>query len=388
VRGERLNITFVSYVYPYPNRGYNPGVERVIGELTHFLAKRDHDVTVITTWKNGGQSKFEEDAGVKIRRVRTLNDYVGRVGTIFSSDLVSVNFSLKTYEDVLRNADVIHAFTPFLVDTHNVPLISHFLHDEEIRSATQFLHVPTNKLFWNLMYKRSEAVVSISDYSAQYLLKKGIAPGKIHVVPCGVDIDRFFPNKESNEVTRRFEGKNVLLFVGPLTKRKGLNYLIQSLPHVLEQHPNTILVIVGGGLAKPIQQLCIKLDVVDHVFFEGFVDEHKLPLYYNACDLFVFPSLLEGFGMVLTEAMACGKTVVASDTSSIPEVVGDAGLLVEPKNPQALANAIITLLDNTQLRETLEKKALKRIRDKFNWTAVATQMERIYKNLITDARTD
>lgn len=375
-----MKITFVTYIYPYPERGFNPGIERVIGELSHSLANKGHEVNVITTFRNGGELEKELDQNVTIYRINDFRNLFGRIGSIFSLDLLSINYFIKKHKSLLETSDVIHAFTPFLINIPNVPVISHFHHDEQIREPIELLYVPTTKTLWNVAYKKSDQVISVSEYSSKYLLKNGVSKSKISIVPNGVDTNKLKPGLDISKLKNRFKEANILLYVGPIIKRKGLDYLIKSLPKILETHSSTILILVGGGDTSELEQLAISLNVEKNVFFEGFVADDKLPLYYNACDLFVFPSLQEGFGMVLIEAMACEKTVVASNSTAIPEVVGDAGVLVEPNNSNLIAEAIINLLTNNQKKQFLEKKAIKRVQDLFTWSKAADKLVDIYSN--------
>jgi glycosyltransferase involved in cell wall biosynthesis len=108
-----------------------------------------------------------------------------------------------------------------------------------------------------------------------------------------------------------------------------------------------------------------KLKIEDNVIFTGFIFEEDLPIIYSAASLFVFPSLYEGFGLPPLEAMACGTPVIASNATSLPEVVGDAGILVEPKNVNDLRNAILAVLFDKELRFNLRRKGLERAK-KFN----------------------
>ena len=377
-----MRITFVTYTYPHPKRGFNPGIERVIESLSQELARKGHDVHVITTYSRNDGKKGEENVnGVKIHRVKDVRDIFGRVGSIFSLDLLSINYSVKKCNDILQDSDILHVFTPFLLNIPNVPVVSHFHHPEKIRNFKEYLYLPTSNYLWRKTYERSDAVISVSKYSARYLIKIGISPNKIFVVPNGVDTEKFHPNVDASGLKNRFSGNNILLYVGPITQRKGLIYLIKSMPKILAEHKDTILVLVGkGNQEENLKRLSNKLGISRNVIFEGFIPEDQLPMYYNACDLFVFPSLQEGFGMVLAEAMSCGKTVVASNTTAIPEVVGDAGVLVEPKNPDALAEAIIELLSDEQRRKILEQKALTRARN-FTWDESAINCLRVYRTL-------
>jgi len=377
-----MKITFVTYIYPYPKKGFNPGIERVIGETSRALSNKGHEVKVITTYRNGGQLKKEECHGINIYRINDLRNIFGRIGSIFSIDLLSINYFVRGYKQILQDSDVIHTFTPFLIDVPNVPLFSHFHHHEKIRNLKELLYLPTSNHLWKETYRKSDAIISVSKYSARYLTKIGISSNKIFVIPNGVDIEKFNPYIDTSELENKFGDNNILLYAGPVIQRKGLIYLIKSMPKILAKHKDTVLILVGDGDQKEnLKRLSNKLGVSKNVIFEGFVSEDQLPAYYNVCDLFVFPSLQEGFGMVLAEAMACGKTVVASNNTAIPEVVGDAGVLVETKNSDALAEAIIDLLNDENKRKKLEKKALKRVHEKFTWSTSADKLLRVYDNL-------
>jgi len=377
-----MKITFVSYIYPYPNRGFNPGIERVIGELSHALVNKGHQVNVITTYRNNGTLSEEIDDGVHIYRINDLRNIFGKYGSIFSLDLLSINYFINKHMRIIENSDIIHSFSPLIVDIPNVPLVSHFHHDEKIRKTIEYFYLPTSQYLWDKTYKKSNAIISVSKYSALYLKKYDQKINRVKVVPNGVDMNKFYPMIDIKELKDRFDGKTILLYVGPITNRKGLKYLIEAMPEILVHKRNTVLIMVGGGDSVFLQNLSKNLGVQNIVFFEGFVPEEKLPMYYNACDLFVFPSLQEGFGMALIEAMACGKTVVASNNTAIPEVVGDAGILVESKNSIALGKAIISLLDDAEKKKNLEQKAICRVKENFTWDIASEKLLDIYRTCI------
>ena len=113
------------------------------------------------------------------------------------------------------------------------------------------------------------------------------------------------------------------------------------------------------------------------MIFTGYVPEEELPLVYNAADLFVYPSLYEGFGLPILEAMACGVPVITSNLSSMPEVAGDAGILVDPNDVNALADAMTRVLTDRVLRATLAAKGLARARS-FSWERMAQETLAVY----------
>ena len=116
------------------------------------------------------------------------------------------------------------------------------------------------------------------------------------------------------------------------------------------------------------------------VIFAGYVDEDELPAWYNAADLFVYPSLYEGFGLPPLEAMACGCPVITSNTSSLPEVVGDAGIMVDPHDVDALADAMERVLTDESLREDMRRRGLERAK-RFSWQRSAREMWDIYEEV-------
>jgi glycosyltransferase involved in cell wall biosynthesis len=216
------------------------------------------------------------------------------------------------------------------------------------------------------------------------------APDKITVLYSGVD-PRFTPEKQRGEeerIRRRYKlgHQPIILSLGTLQPRKNYSRLISAFAQIadvsrrLDGRPITHnLVIVGkqGWLFDSIIADVARLGVRTRVIFPGFVDDKDLPALYRAADLFVFPSLYEGFGLPPLEAMACGTPVVTSNVSSLPEVVGDAGLTVDPTDIYALANAMSRALQDTQLRQQMVERGLARAAE-FTWLRAARQLRQVY----------
>ena len=143
-----------------------------------------------------------------------------------------------------------------------------------------------------------------------------------------------------------------------------------------------IAVLIGkkGWLYEDFFKKLRGLELEDCVIFPGYVDEEDLPACYQLAKVFAYPSLYEGFGLPPLEAMACGTPVVISNRSSLPEVVGDAGLLVDPTDPQALATALNQILANTELRSDLKQRSLVRAKE-FSWAKAAYELKTIYHTL-------
>ena len=221
----------------------------------------------------------------------------------------------------------------------------------------------------------------------------GTAPDKITVLYCGVDA-RFSPKKQRGEeerIRRRYKlGRQpFILSLGTLQPRKNYSRLISAFARVadvskwIDGRPvSHKLVIVGkqGWLYDSIKADVSRLGVRTRIVFPGFADDEDLPALYRAADLFVFPSLYEGFGLPPLEAMACGTPVITSNVSSLPEVVGDAGMTVDPTDVYALANAMGRVLQDSQLRQQMIERGLARAAE-FTWLRAARQLRQVYQQI-------
>jgi glycosyltransferase involved in cell wall biosynthesis len=175
--------------------------------------------------------------------------------------------------------------------------------------------------------------------------------------------------------------KNFSLFVGSLEPRKNVGTLIKAYADYLKADPNQYLLIITGGrgwLNHDIYTLVAELGIEQHVRFLGYIQESDLRCLYSVAKVFVYPSLYEGFGLPPLEAMACGAPVITSHTSSLPEVVGDAAILIDPYNVEELFHALKTVLLDDDLRLQLRKKSLERAK-LFSWTRTAQETLAVYQ---------
>lgn len=214
-----------------------------------------------------------------------------------------------------------------------------------------------------------------------------IPPDRVEVVYGGVDA-RFQPVKNEavlQAVRQRYRLHfPFVLHVGVIEPRKNLVRLIEAYDRVRSAlHLPHRLVLAGGlgWLYEEVFQKVAELGLQDFVLFPGYVPEEDLPALYSLADLFVYPSLYEGFGFPPLEAMACGVPVVASNAASLPEVVGDAGLLVRPTDIEQLADAIARALTDNALRAELRERGFKRAR-LFTWQAAAERALSIYRRVV------
>jgi glycosyltransferase involved in cell wall biosynthesis len=234
--------------------------------------------------------------------------------------------------------------------------------------------------------KRADHILADSESTRQDVIELyRTPPRKISVLYSGVS-DRFYPILDEGVrqgVRERYQiGKGPYIFsVGTVQPRKNYGRLVEAL-HRLER-PGLKLVIAGGKgwLDDPLYRQIEALGMSEQVQFLGFAADDDLPALYSAAEVFAFPSLYEGFGLPPLEAMACGVPVVASNTSSLPEVVANAGLTVDPTDVEALADALRRLLDDHGLRNTLINRGQLRVQG-FSWTASARVLRQRYRLLL------
>ena len=235
--------------------------------------------------------------------------------------------------------------------------------------------------------KKAEKIITVSEFSKKDISKYIKYPEeKIEIIPPAVDHNLYYQNR-NKAVLKKYrieETEKVVLYVGAEEPRKNIQFLINSLSKLKNRIPQVKLLKVGmpnyigvrEKLLKHIESLNLQKDVI----FTGYVSESELAEIYNAVDLFVFPSLYEGFGMPPLEAMACGTPVITSNTSSLPEVVGDAAIVVDPYDANKLVEEMYQLLTDDGLKEEMIRKGLKRSK-MFSWDKSARETLRVYKEL-------
>lgn len=234
---------------------------------------------------------------------------------------------------------------------------------------------------------RADMVLTDSDCSRADIQRYLAVPGeKVRAFPIGVNA-AFHPipaGAERDAVLARYSVEPpYLLYVGGITGRKNIARLFEAYAQVRVPRPDLRLVI-GGKRQWHTEEMDMtfrRLDIAGQVRFTGYVDDADLPALYSAAEAFVFPSLYEGFGLPPLEAMACGTPVITSNTSSLPEAVGDAGLQVDPYDVDALANAITRVLTDDTLRTHLRERGIVRAAQ-FTWQRVAEGALATYRTVL------
>jgi glycosyltransferase involved in cell wall biosynthesis len=239
--------------------------------------------------------------------------------------------------------------------------------------------------FTRLSVRRARRVIAVSESTKRDLVEQyGLSPDKVDVVHNGVD-PGFQPLPVGQVAAfRREKGlpDRFILFVGTLEPRKNVVRLVEAYARLTKERPPLMLVGGKGWLYDEIFTRVEALGLSSEVRFVGYVPADALPLWYSAADLFVYPSLYEGFGLPPLEAMACGTAVISSTASSLPEVVGEAGLLIDPADTEALAKAMEQVLSDTEMRKQMQSAGLVQAQN-FSWEKTARQTIESYRRALT-----
>ena len=247
-----------------------------------------------------------------------------------------------------------------------------------------------------LAIRSADCVFANSHYTVDLLKKAGVQPERIQVVHPGCDVDKFRPIEVSIEDRRAILGphaeKKVILTVGRLVTRKGHDLVIRALPRVLKAHPETCYLIAGSGPAKQaIARLADEMGLGGKVLFFENLNDSDLVKIYNLCDVFVMPSRadlkscdVEGFGIVFIEANACGKPVIAGRSGGMADAVVDGvtGFLVDPDDPDALAESLSRMIRDSSFARRIGQQGRDRAVREFTWSLIATRVDEIMKNIV------
>jgi glycosyltransferase involved in cell wall biosynthesis len=264
----------------------------------------------------------------------------------------------------------IHDLTPIKLPVyHTKKMIDHYISD-----------IPQS-------LKKADMVIAVSNCTKNDILEHfDIAEERVRVTPeAANDNYKQISDKHAIDKVKGIYDidKDYILFVGTLEPRKNLVNLLKAysiLPDYLKRDYALVLCGKKGWYYEEIFETVRELKLENKVIFTGYVPDKDIPLLMNGAAVFVYPSFYEGFGLPPLEAMACGTPVISTNVSSIPEVVGDAGILVSPTDVEELSDAMLRVLDNETLKAQLSEKGLKQA-SKFSWRATAEKTVELYNEV-------
>jgi glycosyltransferase involved in cell wall biosynthesis len=293
------------------------------------------------------------------------------------------NLARKNHVDILHqpcfSAPIIHSNMKVVVTIHDLIAI---LYGQDIPFFSR-------QFFGRWMpfsYKFADRIIAISNHTKKDIIKFLHVPEeKIKVIYlAAADTFRKKNTKEEIEkIKAKYQtGDKYILHTGTLNPRKNLEFLIKVFHEVIKELPNYNLVIAGkkGWYYEGLFELVSKLNLDKKVIFAGYIPDEDAPILYQGSSLFVFPSLYEGFGLPPLEAMSSGVPVVSSNTSSLPEVIGDGGILLSPQDKSAWIKAIKKILKDDNFRKKMSQKAIDQAQS-FSWEKCAKETLAVYEGL-------
>jgi glycosyltransferase involved in cell wall biosynthesis/ubiquinone/menaquinone biosynthesis C-methylase UbiE len=390
------------------------GIETFIFNLSRELARMGHDVTILDRKYSRHDPTITYVAGVRIVRL-----YAPRFDFIIVKSPAAIYSFLSLVSQVLNQLAFVIRVNGYLKKAGDIDAVHAHISagalalvmlDRRWRSKLVFTS-HSNRLtmeplpfrdratllpiYW--LAKRVKAVTVPAEIMRKKLIKRtGLSPGKVTVIPYGQDIVSFSPDLETGDVRTRYGlgGKKVILCVGRISRDKGTEYLVKAADIVVHRYGrrDAMFLLVGpaGGFNQPgtsdyaarIGGLISEPGLKESVRMAGTVPVENLRQLYAACDMFVLPSLAEGLPTAVTEAMACGKPVIATGVGGVPDQVEDgrSGFIVAPGNERELAEKIMYLLDNPAEAKQMGARGREIARDKFATSIIAERFLVVYGN--------
>lgn len=362
--------------------------------LAKELVRRDVDVTVFTL--NVGNTFLLKKTEVethfgKVKVFRVPASYIPKTTYPIAPKLIPL--LLK------ENPDIIHAhgYQVFTTDAaltvskiKKIPLVL------TLHGFPRGFDKLTHRAYFNLIgketLKRAKKIISVSRMVAHEFRVIGVPKEKIAIVPNGVDLEEYKQLPTGDLFRKRLdikENEKVVLTVGRLEKIKGFQYLIKALPSIIKEVGSTKLVLAGPDFnyGATLKKLTEETNVQDHVIFYGPINGKEKFEAFSAANIVAVPSLYEGFGMLLLEAMAAGKPLVATNTGAAPEIIqnGKNGILAASGNVEDLAGKIIKLLSDDQLMYLISQESRKTV-EAFNWEKISEQIHKLYIDCLSSAK--
>ncbi|RJR21272.1 MAG: glycosyltransferase family 1 protein [Nitrospiraceae bacterium] len=276
----------------------------------------------------------------------------------------------------------VHDVTPFVK-------IGHSVNDSQAAGGhrTAYRFGPILKLWSRLMAKNAAKILTVSNYSKKDIVDLFEAPeGKVEVIYEGFG-DEFNP-RGMDEIKRAknnygIEG-NYMLYVGNFAPHKNVEGILKAYAKIKHELRREYKLVLGGkkdGGRNKMERLCVELGIAEQAIFTGFIENKHLPAIYSGAEVFLFPSFYEGFGLPPLEAMACGTPVISSKRSCIPEILGDAAVLVDPLNSDEMARAIEDVLTRRGLRQHLQERGFQKAGE-YSFQKMSVDMLNIFEGLL------
>jgi glycosyltransferase involved in cell wall biosynthesis len=371
----------------------------VIGiyEIYRRLAE-NHDVRIVCPFKD---KKHNDDYPINFEVVPFKDNYgfhklmghkiINEVAPPISySAFNAVKSNITKYDPDVINLHYAIPYGPSVIKySKDCPVVLSIVGREVPGPNTPYLW----KYYIRYIIKNVTDTIYITKYCRTQIFGNNHNGG--HIIPYGVDFLKFKNARdESNNLRedRDIPSKSIVLFaLQRLDREKRVDMIIECFAILNKKYKNIKLIIGGTGPeGDGLKELSRNLGLEKNILFTGYIGNQDLPRYLDMCDIFVFHSTFETFGIVLAEAMMAKKPIVSVNTTAIPEVVEDGknGLIVEPLNPAAMANAISKLIEDDELREKIARKGYEKASKEYNWDTIAPRYEQVLKKATMENKRD
>jgi len=370
------------------------GVENHVYELVHRLQAHGHEVYVVTANHPPLNASENPENQKRLSLLTNISQQWGEIPVC-----PSIFRALRTFRP-----DIVHVHTPprFFAEctafyfrclsSDHIPLVvTYHLHNQSLKNLARIVWYLHNHTFQRFVFDTADKVIVCNSQDICIMNSEfGIQREKLVVIPPGVNCSRFDPQKVKDKLLQR-KGiceDNIILYSGRITTAKGLNFLLYAIPKILRRFEDFKVVICGSGDYKhDLISLAKDLNVSSHVIFMDPVPANSFPSLLASCDVFVLPSLTESWGISVAEALSMERPVIATKVRGVTEIVNDkeTGLIVEPGDVSALANAITQLLIDRSLAMRLAKEGRKFVKSNFDWSHLTRKFLDLYEKTITNA---
>lgn len=365
-----------------PTAQKHAGLGRYAGEIARALAEHPNQINLSLFYNDDGQAELPDYLRSLPRRTVKLGNKPWRMGVLLS------HLSRWPLDRVFGAVDIFHATNHLLAHFKQARTV-YTLHDLIFLRYPEY-HLPYNRWYLTFSMPRylraADVIIAPSEWTKQDALHYyGLPESKIKVI-YEAAAPAFRPLSDPvrlAQIRQKYQlPSQFILHVATIEPRKNLSRLLDVFQTLLADWPDLKLVLVGkkGWLYESFFQKLQAMGLQERVIFPGYVDEADLPGFYQLAELFVFPSLYEGFGLGPLEAMACGAPVISSNSSSLPEVVGEAGLLLDPTDTAAWGQALRRVLSDPDLRRDLSQRGLIQAQ-KFSWQKAGAELAEVYRSL-------
>jgi phosphatidylinositol alpha-1,6-mannosyltransferase len=373
---KKTKVLLITGVFP-------PGIGGMQSYYHYLCMHSQLDVTVLAPHYEGDEA-FDKELPYKIIRGNFFENERVNVSSWWNLFKMSRQVSKEVNPDVTIYGYILIGFIGLLLKwmTGRKYLIS--THGKDM---LEFRSIPILHQIVQLILRKADGILTNSEYTRQLVLDYGVKPANIALIYPGVD-SLFNPEPKAESLIEKYGLTNryVLITTGRLVRRKGHDMVIEALPRIAEQIPEVTYLIVGDGPERErLEQLAIAHGVQDRVVFTGSISTtEELSPHYNLGDQFIMSSRVlkikgnvEGFGIVYMEAASCRVPIIAGDSGGVREAVldGQTGVLVQPGEPAAIAEAVIQLYRDPERRQALIDNAYTRAKSEFQYPYLAGKMD-------------